>query len=108
VPQGLYNALAALLEPGLVVVTPKAGGKALALAVAPLKGLNVDKARGQPDEVQRAIRKALKKAAGKSLKKPSKTNGSKKIVEAVNHESRSAGDGGASVKSVGPASAHSS
>ena len=72
VPQGLYNALAALLELGLVVVAPKAGGKALALAVAPLKGLTVDQAKAQPDEVQRAIRKALKKATEKTIEKSSK------------------------------------
>ncbi len=63
--QGLYNALTALLEPGVVVVAPKASGKALALAVAPLKGLTADQAKAQPGKVQRAIRKALKKAARK-------------------------------------------
>jgi hypothetical protein len=72
VAHGLYSALAALLELGLVVVAPKGGGKALALAVAPLKGLTADKAKAQPDEVQRAIRKALKKALGKTVEKSSK------------------------------------
>ncbi len=107
VAQGLYNALVALLEPGLVVVTPKAGGKALALAVARLKGLTADHAKAQPDKVQAAIRKALKKAARKTLEKPSKANGSKKAVEpakvrrekphgprfSAQHESRGSGDG---------------
>ncbi len=72
VPQGLYSALTALLGPGLVVVAPKAGGKALALAVAPLKGLTVDEAKLEPSQVQRAIRKALKKALGKTVEKSSK------------------------------------
>ncbi len=72
VPQGLYNALAALLELGLVVVAPIAGGKALAVAVAPLKGLTVDKAKAQPLKVQRAIRKALKKATERIIEKSSK------------------------------------
>jgi hypothetical protein len=76
-----------------VVVAPKAGGKALALAVAPLKGLTVEQAKGQPDKVQRAIRKALKKAARKTLEKPSTANGSKNAPEPFNHESRKAGDG---------------
>jgi hypothetical protein len=52
----------------------------LAVAVAPLKGLTVDQAKLGPDEVQRAIRKALKKAARETLEKPSKANGSKKGV----------------------------
>jgi hypothetical protein len=64
VAQGLYNALTALLELGVVVLAPKAGGKALALAVAPLKGLTVDQAKAQPDEVQAAIRMALKNRRG--------------------------------------------
>jgi hypothetical protein len=72
VAQGLYNALTALLEPGLVVVAPKAGGKALALAVAALKGSTADKAKLGPDEVQRAIRKVLKKATQKTVEKSSK------------------------------------
>jgi hypothetical protein len=72
VAQGLYNALAALLEPGLVVVAPKAGGKALALAVDPLKGRTADQAKAKPDKVQRAIRKALKKATEKTVEKSSK------------------------------------
>jgi hypothetical protein len=100
VAHGLYNALTALLEPGLVVVAPKADGKALALAVTPLKRLTADQAKLEPDKVQRAIRKALKKTARKTLEKPSKANGSKKAREAVYHESRKAGDGGASLKSV--------
>lgn len=73
VAQRLYKALAALLEPGLVVVAPKAGGKALALAIAPLKGLTADQAKARPDEVQAAIRKALKKAARKTAEKSTKT-----------------------------------
>jgi hypothetical protein len=73
VAQGLYNALAALLEPGVVVVARKGGGKALALAVGPLKGLAVDQAKVQPGKVQAAIRKALKKAARKTAKKSTKT-----------------------------------
>ena len=68
--QGLYSALTALLELGVVVVDPKAGGKALALAVAPLKGLTLNQAKAKPDEVQRSIRKALKKALEKSSKPP--------------------------------------
>jgi hypothetical protein len=91
--QGLYSALTGLLERGVVVVAPKAGGKALALTVAPLNGLTVDQAKAQPDKVQRAIRKALKKAARKTLEKPSKANGSKKAAGAVYHESRGSGDG---------------
>jgi hypothetical protein len=91
--QGLYSALTTLLELGLLVVTPKAGGKALALAVAPLKGLTVDQVKLQPDKVQRAIRKALKKAARKTIEKPSKANGSKNATEPFNHESRSGCDG---------------
>ena len=81
VPQGLYNALTALLQPGVVVVGPKAGGKALALAVAPLKGLTVDQAKAQPDEVQRAIRKALKRALGKTAEKSTKTPASDEVPE---------------------------
>jgi hypothetical protein len=73
VPHGLYNAVTALLERGLVVIAPKAGGKALALAVAPLNGLTADKAKAKPCEVQRAIRKALKKATEKTVEKSSKT-----------------------------------
>jgi hypothetical protein len=73
VAQGLYNALTALLELGVVVVAPKGGGKALALAVAPLKGLTADQAKAEPCEVQRAIRKAMKKALGKTVEKSSKT-----------------------------------
>ena len=105
--QGPYNALTGLLKLGAVVVTPKAGGKALALAIAPLKGLTVDQAKAQPGKVQRAIRKALKKATQKTLEKPPKANGSKKAREAVKvrrekphgprfsaqHESRGSGDG---------------
>ena len=91
--QAAYNALTALLERGLVVVAPKAGGKALALAVAPLKGLTLDQAKAEPYEVQRAIRKTLKKAARKTLEKPSMANGSKNATEPFNHESRTAGDG---------------
>ena len=83
VAQGLYNALTALLEPGLVVVAPKAGGKALALAVAPLKGLTADQAKAQPSEVQRAIRKALKKAPGKTVEKSSKTPASRKSLKSA-------------------------
>ena len=70
--QGLYSALTALLELGLVVVAPKAGGKALALAVCPLKGLTADRAKAKPHEVQWAIRKAVKKALGKTVEKSSK------------------------------------
>jgi hypothetical protein len=81
--QGLYNALTALLEPGLVVVAPKAGGKALALAVSPLKGLTVNQAKAQPDKVQAAIRKALKKALGKTIEKPSKTPTSERSLESA-------------------------
>jgi hypothetical protein len=81
--QAAYDALDALLGLGVVVVARKAGGKALALAVAPLKGLTVDEAKAQPDKVQRAIRKALKKALGKTLKKPPKTNALNKPVEAL-------------------------
>ena len=73
VAQGLYNALTALLEPGLVVVAPKGGGKALALALAPLRGLTADQAKAQPSKVQAAIRKALKKATEKIIEKSSKT-----------------------------------
>ena len=72
VAQRLYNALTGLLELGAVVVAPKAGGKALALAVAPLKGLTADQAKAKPYEVQAAIRKALKKALGKTIEKSSK------------------------------------
>ena len=93
VAQPLYSALTGLLELGLVVVTPKAGGKALALAISPLTGLTVDQAKAQPDKVQRVIRKALKKALGKTLKKPPKTNASKNATEPLNHESRTAGEG---------------
>ena len=56
----------------MAVVAPKAGGKALALAVAPLKGLTADQTKLELDEVQRAIRKALKKALGKPSKNPRK------------------------------------
>ena len=79
--QGLYSALTALLEPGVVVVGPKAGGKALALAVAPLKGLTVDQAEAEPYKVQRAIRKAMKKALGKTVEKSSKPPASTKSLK---------------------------
>jgi hypothetical protein len=82
VAQGLYYALTALLEPGLVVVGPKAGGKALALAVAPLKGLTADKAKLEPGQVQRAIRKALKKATEKTAEKSSKPASRKSLESA--------------------------
>ena len=81
--QGLYNALAALLELGLVVVAPKAGGKALALAVSPLTGLTVKQAKAKPDKVQRAIRKALKKATEKTAKKSTKTPTSERSLESA-------------------------
>ena len=81
VAQGLYSALTALLEPGLVVVGPKAGGKALALAVAPLKGLTVEQAKLERSKVQRAIRKALKKATEKTVEKSSKTPASTKSLK---------------------------
>ena len=107
VAKGLYSALTALLERGLVVATPNVGEKALALAVAPLKGLTADQAKAKPDKVQRAIRKVLKKAARRTLEKPSKANGSKKAVEpakvrrekphsprfSAQHESLGSGDG---------------
>ena len=83
VAQRLYSALTALLEPGLVVVTPKAGGKALALAVAPLKGLTADQAKAKPNKVQRAIRKALKKALGKTIEKSSKPPASGNSLESA-------------------------
>ena len=89
VAQGLHRALTALVEPGLVVVAPKAGGKALALAVAPLKGLTVDHAKLEPCEVQRAIRKTLKKALGKTLEKSSKppaSGKSPKLAKAPGNE----------------------
>ena len=89
--QGLYNALAALLEPGVVVVAPKAGGKALALAVAPLKGLTADRAKAKPDKVQRAIRKALKRALRKTLEKSVKPPASTKSLKSP--EARSGGIG---------------
>jgi hypothetical protein len=83
VAQGLYNALTALLELGVVVVAPKAGGKALALAVAALKGPTADKAKLGPDEVQRAIRKALKKAARKTAEKSTKTPTSERSLKSA-------------------------
>jgi len=91
VAQGLYNALAALLEPGVVVVTRKAGGKALALAVAPLKGLTADQAKAKPDKVQRVIRKAVKKALGKTVEKSSKSPASGKSLKS--DEARGGGIG---------------
>jgi hypothetical protein len=81
VAHGLYSALTALLEPGLVVVAPIAGGKALALAVAPLKGLTSDQAKAKPYEVQRAIRKALKRATEKAVEKSSKPPASEKSLK---------------------------
>jgi hypothetical protein len=91
VAQGLYNALTGLLEPGLVVVALKAGGKALALAVCPLKGLTVDQAKAEPCEVQRAIRKAMKKATEKALEKSVKPPASTKPLKSP--EARSGGIG---------------
>jgi hypothetical protein len=91
VAQGLYNALAALLELGFVVVASKAGGKALALAVAPLKGLTADQAKAEPYEVQRAIRKAMKKATEKTVEKSLKPPASTKPLKTP--EARSGGIG---------------
>ena len=66
-----------------MVVAPKAGGKTLALAVAPLKGLTADEAKLEPDEVQRAIRKALKKALGKTVEQSSKPPASGNSLESA-------------------------
>ena len=63
----------------------------MALAVAPLKGLTVDQAKAQPDEVQRAIRKALKRALGKTAEKSTKTPASNEILKSP--EARSGGIG---------------
>ena len=80
-PQALYAAIKGLLERKVVVIAPKAGGKALALAVAPLKGLTADQAKARPEKVHFAIRKALKKAFSKSAEKSSKPLASNKLPE---------------------------
>jgi hypothetical protein len=40
ITQALYAALSAMVEHGVVVVAPKAGANALALVIAPMKGLS--------------------------------------------------------------------
>lgn len=70
--EGLFLALESMVEQGAVIVTPKNGGKALAVAVAPLKGVAVNEAAVNAVGVQKAIRKAVKKAVGKLIGKPAK------------------------------------
>lgn len=83
-PQAAYNALAGLISIGLAVVAPKGGGNALALAVAPLKGLTADQAKTRPAQVYKAVRRALKKAAAISVAKPATPPSSDKRPNLVN------------------------
>jgi hypothetical protein len=55
-----------MVDQALVVVTPKGGGEALALAIAPLKSLTAEKAVSQPGKVRKAIKKALEKSRQKT------------------------------------------
>jgi hypothetical protein len=50
----------------VVVVTPKGGDEALALAIAPLKSLTADKAVRRPGKVRKAIKNALKTSQQKT------------------------------------------
>lgn len=60
--QAAHNAIANVADQGVVVITPKGGGEALALAVAPLKGMTANKAVTKPGRVRTAIRNTLEKS----------------------------------------------
>lgn len=63
--QAAYNAIMRVADQGVVVVTPRGGGEALALAAAPLKRLTTEDAIKEPGKVRKAIRKALIKSRQK-------------------------------------------
>jgi hypothetical protein len=78
-----YDTFKHWLDYGLLVVTSKDRETPLAVAVARLKHLTAGQAKTQPVKVQAAIRKALQKAPGRSVSKPSKSDGPSKPTEVL-------------------------
>jgi hypothetical protein len=60
--QAAYKAIQDMVGKGVVVVSPRGGDEALALAVAPLENLTADKAARKPRKVTAALKKALRTA----------------------------------------------